>query len=1030
MLPLGLLSLCLGGAQCLSAVVQGEPTVTERGPHHRVWSRQDVRTLPDGRAVTNVTSFVELGSGIHRWDAQASQYVDASDLIEIAADGSGAFGRNAAYQVHFSPNANTAGAITLITPDGKTLKSHALSLAWFDSATGRSELFASIKDSIGELHAPNIVIYPDAFDGEPGFRADIRYTYRLDGFSQDIVILNRPPDLPPGYAPDTTRMEVWTEFIEAPGATLTQQARAGMTDDTLNFGAMQTSAGRTFVLGDDTNPKRSATVAKKWLTAEGRTFLVEAVRYLSVKPELDKLPAPQGQAALKPRNANAQLAANVVGNRAFPPAPKARAKKPAEKFRTAAIGSPRPTDGRGVGSESGATKSATNAAVAHPSPLNEERTGVTSNSQLSTLSSPQRGFVIDYDLQAFVTNFIFQCDTTYYVSGTVFLIGTSTFEGGCVIKYAPTNGAKLQTSGDCVWLTSQYRPAIFTARDDHTVGTAIGTNALSGYYADTALFLDNDPIAPLQHLRVSHATAAIVCYFNYNVYHAQFVHCSQVLGASETTVDIGNILAFDIDTFISASATTISGAHLTVHQCRLFNNSFSSNTASLVNSLFIRQTNWGNIAKTLTSCFEGTDDSVFQTKGAAAHYLAAGSPHRNAGTTSSLSTGLLADLKKRTTYPPIIQTGWLTNDLTLAQQAQRDTDTPDLGYHYDPLDYVWASVIHSNATLTLGIGTAIGVAAPSTGYGLAQASGSHLVGTGSPTNLNRIVRYNTVQEQANTNWTGIGNLIAPSSYEGTSPNTARFAFTEWVALGGYHFSGWMVNTASVELTHCHLYGAYASIYGPILAATNCLFQRVGSYLDDAAYKQLDIAVCNSTFQGGAIWISHVLSGTWLFRDNFFVGTTITTNGENTSNIVTADHNAYTLDASRLIPTNATDVLLNTNTVAFYTGTLGSFYLPANGPATNLFNKGSTNANLLGLWHFTTTTNQVKETNSIVDIGFHYVATGANGLPVDTDGDGWPDYWEDANGNGSLDHRETKPNDPADWGLRVFITRPRNGSSIP
>ena len=86
--------------------------------------------------------------------------------------------------------------------------------------------------------------------------------------------------------------------------------------------------------------------------------------------------------------------------------------------------------------------------------------------------------------------------------------------------------------------------------------------------------------------------------------------------------------------------------------------------------------------------------------------------------------------------------------------------------------------------------------------------------------------------------------------------------------------------------------------------------------------------------------------------------------------------------------------------------------------------------MLGLYHFTTTTNKWKETNSIVDIGFHYIALDANGLPVDTDGDGWPDYWEDANGNGALDSGETKPNDAADRGLRVFITRPRTGSTIP
>jgi len=45
-------------------------------------------------------------------------------------------------------------------------------------------------------------------------------------------------------------------------------------------------------------------------------------------------------------------------------------------------------------------------------------------------------------------------------------------------------------------------------------------------------------------------------------------------------------------------------------------------------------------------------------------------------------------------------------------------------------------------------------------------------------------------------------------------------------------------------------------------------------------------------------------------------------------------------------------------------------------------------------------------------------------------DDLPDYWEDVNGNGSLDSGETKPNDAADRGLRVFITRPKSGSTIP
>ena len=58
--------------------------------------------------------------------------------------------------------------------------------------------------------------------------------------------------------------------------------------------------------------------------------------------------------------------------------------------------------------------------------------------------------------------------------------------------------------------------------------------------------------------------------------------------------------------------------------------------------------------------------------------------------------------------------------------------------------------------------------------------------------------------------------------------------------------------------------------------------------------------------------------------------------------------------------------------------------------------------ILGLYHFTTQTNQVKETNSIVDIGYHYVAVNAYGQPVDSNGDGIPDYLEDANGDGLFD----------------------------
>jgi hypothetical protein len=60
--------------------------------------------------------------------------------------------------------------------------------------------------------------------------------------------------------------------------------------------------------------------------------------------------------------------------------------------------------------------------------------------------------------------------------------------------------------------------------------------------------------------------------------------------------------------------------------------------------------------------------------------------------------------------------------------------------------------------------------------------------------------------------------------------------------------------------------------------------------------------------------------------------------------------------------------------------------------------------------------------------YHYVATDAYGNPLDSNGDGTPDYLEDANGYGIYD-----AGDPGDWqnsNLNVIITRSRNGSVLP
>jgi hypothetical protein len=63
---------------------------------------------------------------------------------------------------------------------------------------------------------------------------------------------------------------------------------------------------------------------------------------------------------------------------------------------------------------------------------------------------------------------------------------------------------------------------------------------------------------------------------------------------------------------------------------------------------------------------------------------------------------------------------------------------------------------------------------------------------------------------------------------------------------------------------------------------------------------------------------------------------------------------------------------------YVSGPLGRFYYPNSGSSTsltNLVNTGSRNADAAGLYHFTTRPDQQKETNSVVEIGFHYPAAG-------------------------------------------------------
>lgn len=967
--------------QDIAVPAEGGLTISDRGPHeqrvHYLGYEQDEA----GKTVVVTNSYTQLAAGLNRFDAQIRDWVPASPIIRIV--NGKALASETQHQVIWAGDIlEPEGTMDMLLPDGSSrFVVQPFGVALTD-ANGNSVLIGECRSTDGQVVDDTIVQYRDCFAGL--IEGSITYENRLDGIEQNVVIekwggLSDEDIKGLGVDPSTARLECWTWVMNSAKPTVSNrlvqvgEGKAG-TDQWIDLGSMHTPLGKAFRIGESEGPS----VLKEWAEVGGLTFLIEQVDLPLLRPSLDALPV-----KLEARNLLKEKKAVAASGT------KAKRAKPASL-------------------------------VAVSKPVRGKR-----NVQMAAAGAlVRKGVVIDYTtVTGAYSNYRFKGSETYYVTGATTFGGNApgtTFEAGAVIKFAKTNSPKITVTGPIVWEGSGYHPIVMTGIDDSSIGASIsgaGTYSSSTRFATIALEIDtstNATVASIANFRILNATKGISIngQSGHVLKHGVFLNSDTGLGASGGAgISLLNALFAGVTTALSGSGTvTETLEQVTLSGTATFNSGVSSLT--VVNSLLVGVTTYGSYSGTSVST-PGSSSGVFTTVGQGQYYLAPGSAYRNAGTTS-ITIG--SELKRLTTDPPVLLTTDFTSDTVLYPTAQRDTDQPDLGFHYWPLDYLSSALNLTNCSLTLTNGTAMAM------YGASAIkfrNGSKFYCEGMPQNLNRITRYDTVQEQP-VSWGGTyAGLLDIGSYSGSAYPEIRINFTDISVMGtaansatrrSLIASPGTTSLNPLAISHSQLRGLYFWVVdAPGSGATVTLTNNVLENCDTewstyGYYAPVMVSAYNNLFREGLININLQTNVNWVLKDDLFDSDTLTKSGAGTFG-TTPDYNGYTASLTSLGGTHNKTGL----TGDYVTGPLGRYYYPTSG--SNLFtlidvgSRSSTNATL---YHFTTlaATNTVEGTSQI-DIGFHYVGVAdSSGTPLDPDGDGIPSYLEDRNGNGTFDAGET------------------------
>ena len=499
-------------------------------------------------------------------------------------------------------NLNCVGAVTVTTPENVTLRSTPIAIGLYDAASGQSVIVATLTNTTGVLVDPQHVVYNKAFVGG-GFAASVVYSLPDTGsFHQDVIFVGFDQGFDPtvwGFAADSTnslQIQIFTEFYDPPQpliltnliyveqnpAVRASMASPDLIDYTLDFGDYVFWPGKAYTTASK-NPAGGARILKEFVTFSGRTLLVESVPYRFLENDLRALPPVVTRTSSLTR----------------PPG--------AQKIRVAAASVPSLRKIKKTGMEKILPAKTSALAVGLP-----------------------KGVTVDYvvTVSTSSTPVVYSADTTYYVSGTVYDYAPVTIESA-VFKF-PTNAGIIYIYNNYAPTmgTTNYRPAIFTAADDNTIGTTLSTNIWSHYtgnpgtniYGLTPLWLyaaTNMALNNLQFRYVFNGVAAGYGSANQviTLSHCQFVDC-----LAGTTFEPSEPLTLNLNNCLFANVQYPAQSHsfpITVNAC---NCTFDSAT-----DLFFADGSWGSTASfnitnsilsNITNEFAINSSSAFASNGA------------------------------------------------------------------------------------------------------------------------------------------------------------------------------------------------------------------------------------------------------------------------------------------------------------------------------------------------------------------------------------------------------------------------------